>query len=175
MNYVITNPKKSSQIFKEKDVDKTDVKFNDPNKEYEILDDEEYSNADTFSNCPETPTTNTTENNDNHETHDFCLDEFAMNYVKEYATSMVTDFEKEEVESIWTSSVDDNENTDYELNGNGENIENQCVIIDIVDVWELDYNTVKTCVNANGQGSLHLLGVCSSHLIGIRMALINVA
>ena len=197
MNYVIANPEKSSQIFEEKDVDKTDVKFNNPDKEYEILDDGEYSNADTFSNRPETPTTNTTENNDNHETHDFCLDEFAMNYAKEYATSMVTDFEKEEVhvdwfgsdidiqsevESIWTSSADDNENTDYELNGNGGNIENQCVIIDIVDgiiqrytnnayrpikqlmgVWELDYNTVETCVNANGQGSLHLLGVCSSH------------
>lgn len=49
-------------------------------------------------------------------------------------------------------------------------MENQCVIIDIVDgiiqqctnnayhpikqlmgVWELDYNTVEICVNANGQ------------------------
>ncbi|CAI2199543.1 12108_t:CDS:2, partial [Funneliformis geosporum] len=103
MNYVIANPKKSSQIFEEKDVNKTDVKFNDPDKEY-------------FSNRPETPTTNTTKNNNNRETHDFCLDEFAMNYTKKYATSLVTDFEKEEVESIWTLSVDDNENTDYELN-----------------------------------------------------------
>ncbi|CAI2192758.1 9266_t:CDS:2, partial [Funneliformis geosporum] len=138
MNYVIANPEKSSQIFEEKDVDKTDVKFNDPNKKYEILDDEEYSNANTFSNHPEILTTNTTENNDNREIHDFCLDEFAMNYVKEYATSMI--------ESIWTSSADDNENTDYELNG----------------VWELDYNTVETCVNANRQRSLHLLRLDTS-------------
>ncbi|CAG8504435.1 10001_t:CDS:1 [Funneliformis caledonium] len=131
MNYVIANPEKSFQIFEEKDVDKTDVKFNDSDKKYEILDDGEYSNADIFSNRSETPITNTTENNDNHETHDFCLDEFAMNYAKKYATSMITEFEKEkvhvdwfgsdiniqlEVESIWTSSVDDNENTDYELN-----------------------------------------------------------
>ncbi|CAG8749887.1 7289_t:CDS:2, partial [Funneliformis caledonium] len=104
MNYVIANPEKSSQIFEEKDVDITDVKFNNPDKEYKILDDGEYSNTDTFSNCPETPTTNTTENNDNHETHDFCLNEFAMNYAKEYATSMVTDFEKEEVHVDWFRS-----------------------------------------------------------------------
>ncbi|CAI2192125.1 7249_t:CDS:2, partial [Funneliformis geosporum] len=129
MSYVIANPEKSSQIFEEKGVDKTDVKFNDPDKEYEILDDGEYSNTDTFSNCPETSTTNTTEN-DNHETHDFCLDEFAMNYAKEYATSMVTDFEKEEVHVDWFGSDIDIQS---ELNGNGGNMENQCVIIDIVD------------------------------------------
>ncbi|CAI2197623.1 15697_t:CDS:1 [Funneliformis geosporum] len=113
MNYVIANPEKSSQIFEEKDIDKTNIKFNDPN--------------------------NTTENNDNHEIHDFCLDKFAINYVKKYVISMVTNFKREEVhvdwfgfdiniqsevESIWISSADDNKNTDYELNDIGGNIEN---------------------------------------------------
>ncbi|CAG8596454.1 1409_t:CDS:2 [Funneliformis mosseae] len=133
MNYVIANPKKSSQIFKEKYINKTDVKFNNPDKKYKILDDGEYSNADTFINHPETPTTHTTKNNDNHKTHDFCLDEFAMNYAKKYVTSIVTNFKKEEVESIWISLTDDNENTDYELNSNSRNMENQCVIIDIIN------------------------------------------
>ncbi|CAI2195201.1 9912_t:CDS:2, partial [Funneliformis geosporum] len=89
-----------------------------------------------------------------------------------------SDFDiQSEVDSLWTSTTDDNEDIDYEVKEeNASKSDGKCVIVDIIDsklvccsnkifrllrqlirIWELDFNSVDEIVKVNRLEASNLL------------------
>ncbi|CAG8602877.1 24908_t:CDS:2 [Cetraspora pellucida] len=97
---------------------------NDPNINYELLDDNEsyLKNVSEIPSLPKTTTTESTISDNNYIIKEFIFDKAALNHARNL------------IESMWTSTTDKSHIVDYEVGETNINESNsQCVIIDYID------------------------------------------
>ncbi|CAG8541866.1 7614_t:CDS:2 [Ambispora gerdemannii] len=118
------------------------LEYEDPDKDYEIL--------DTGSEVPGSPTSSATTTS---------ATAAGINNIN----AEFFDYNFAEVESTWTLSTSETENTDYCYNADNTSIKieefDRCVIVDIIN------NKVQRCINSVSHPIKQLQGtcVCSSH------------
>lgn len=163
------------------------TEYQDPDKEYESLDNDSYTD-----NLSETLKSRASSMETDQFDYDLGFDETSLKNVRDYIRSESEDEENDvdwlesdldmqsEVDS-WTTT-NESEGVEYEIKEENVNKSDRCVIVDIINgnlvhcqnnvfrplrqlvgIWELDYNSVDEIVKANQLGASHLLGVCSSH------------
>ncbi|CAG8480772.1 25624_t:CDS:2 [Dentiscutata erythropus] len=148
--------------------------YQDPDFDYEILDDNE-SYLENTSEIPSSPKTTTDESvtTDNEYANGFTFDERALSHAKNFAASSIEDLEQDEkdinwltldnnlqseVESMWTLPTDNSNIIDYEIGGeiNTNNLSKsneQCVIIDYAE------GRFQRCLNLVSRPLKQLIGI----------------
>ncbi|CAJ0922656.1 12234_t:CDS:2 [Entrophospora sp. SA101] len=158
-----------------------EVGYDDPDKEYETLDDDTYT--DNFS----IPTSSTMTSLINTDQNSYCIDfnEESLSNIENDIDWLSSDFDvQSDVGSLWTSTIDEFEDSVHMLSEEKKTINDndRCVIVDLVNgklqrckntifrplhqllgIWELDFDEVNKAIKVNQPDATALLGTCSSH------------
>ena len=118
--------------------------YSDPDKEYELLDNDSYTD-----NLSEIPKSQASSVETDQCDYDLDFNEESLKNVKKYIELKSREFEEDEndvdwlgsdfniqseVDSLWTSTTDENEEIDYEVKeGSTNKPDGKCVIVDIID------------------------------------------
>ncbi|CAJ0759722.1 15070_t:CDS:2, partial [Entrophospora sp. SA101] len=153
-----------------------EVGYDDPDKEYETLDDDTYT--DNFS----IPTSSTMTSLINTDQNSYCIDfnEESLSNIENDIDWLSSDFDvQSDVGSLWTSTIDEFEDSVHMLSEEKKTINDndRCVIVDLVNgklqrckntifrplhqllgIWELDFDEVNKAIKVNQPDATALLG-----------------